>query len=78
MQEWIDWLYDIFVTVVTFVFSLFGFDLSKRSVETAPSVSQPSESPSAVSDSPKEEHMEKVEPVAESEKPATESDEQLP
>ena len=36
MSEWIDWLYDIFVSIVTFVFSLFGFDLEKRSVPMAP------------------------------------------
>jgi hypothetical protein len=37
MQEWIDWLYDLFVSITTFVFALFGFDLSKRTVEIAPS-----------------------------------------
>lgn len=26
------WLYDIFVTIVTFILGLFGFDLKKRSV----------------------------------------------
>ena len=26
------WLYDIFVTIVTFIMGLFGFDLKKRSV----------------------------------------------
>ena len=28
----LDWLYEIFVTIVTFVMSLFGFDLNNRSV----------------------------------------------
>jgi hypothetical protein len=28
-----DWLYDIFVSIVSFVLSLFGLSLDKRSVE---------------------------------------------
>lgn len=53
MQEWIDWLYELFVSVVTFVFSLFGFDLNKRTVELGPST------PSDV----EKEHVEEVEQV---------------
>jgi hypothetical protein len=34
----LSWLYDIFVAVVTFVMSLFGFDLKKRSVTFADDV----------------------------------------
>jgi len=57
MQEWIDWLYDLFVSITTFVFALFGFDLSKRTVEMGPS---------KPSDAEKEhvEHVEQVEHVA--------------
>jgi len=33
----LDWLYEIFVTIVTFVMSLFGFDLNNRSVALEPS-----------------------------------------
>jgi hypothetical protein len=28
----LSWLYDIFVTIVSFIMGLFGFDLKKRSV----------------------------------------------
>jgi hypothetical protein len=31
----LDWLYDIFVSIVTFFLGLFGFDLKKRSVSFA-------------------------------------------
>lgn len=57
----LDWLYDIFVAIVTFVMSLFGFDLDKRSValESAPK-------------EPAEEVKEPVEPVAEPAETATE------
>ena len=34
----LSWLYDIFVTLVTFVMGLFGFDLKKRSVTFADDV----------------------------------------
>jgi hypothetical protein len=54
MQEWIDWLYDLFVSITTFVFALFGFDLSKRTVEMGPS--KPSDA--------EKEHVEQVEQVA--------------
>ena len=54
MQEWIDWLYDLFVSITTFVFALFGFDLSKRTVEMAPS--KPSDA--------EKEHVEQAEQVA--------------
>jgi hypothetical protein len=48
----LDWLYELFVTIVTFVMSLFGFDLNKRSVALESSA-----------DAPKEEKAEHVEPV---------------
>jgi hypothetical protein len=69
MQEWIDWLYELFVSVVTFVFSLFGFDLSKRTVEMGPST------PSDVEKEPVEKveqvaKVEHVEPIAEPVEPA--------
>jgi hypothetical protein len=54
MQEWIDWLYDLFVSLVTFVFALFGFDLNKRTVELGPSTPSDAE----------KEHVEQVEQVA--------------
>jgi len=54
MQEWIDWLYDLFVSITTFVFALFGFDLSKRTVEMGPP--KPSDA--------EKEHVEQVEQVA--------------
>lgn len=53
MQEWIDWLYQVFVSIVSFVMSLFGFDLDKRTVELGPS------KPSDV----EKEHVEQVEQV---------------
>ena len=37
IQDFIDYLYDLFVSLTTFVFALFGFDLSKRTVELGPS-----------------------------------------
>lgn len=54
MQEWIDWLYQVFVSIVSFVMSLFGFDLDKRTVELGPS--KPSDA--------EKEHVEEVEQVA--------------
>ena len=53
MQEWNDWLYDLFVSITTFVFALFGFDLSKRTVEMGPS--KPSDA--------EKEHVEQAEQV---------------
>lgn len=67
MQEWIDWLYELFVSVVTFVFSLFGFDLSKRTVEMGPSTPSDVEK-EQVEQVAKVEHVvkvEHVEPIAE-------------
>ena len=34
------WLYDIFVAIVSFVMSFFGFDLKKRSVSFASDVNE--------------------------------------
>lgn len=33
----LEWLYELFVSIVTFVMSLFGFDLDKRTVALEPS-----------------------------------------
>ena len=47
----LSWLYDIFVTLVTFVMGLFGFDLKKRSVTFADDVKDtPKESVTASPD----------------------------
>ena len=40
----LDWLYDIFVTIVSFILGLFGFDLKKRSVTFADEVEKKEES----------------------------------
>jgi hypothetical protein len=37
------WLYDIFVAIVSFVMSFFGFDLKNRSVTFAPDVKEDEE-----------------------------------
>ena len=58
----LDWLYEIFVSIVTFIMSLFGFDLNKRSVAL-----ESSDAPKAeqVEQAEKAEQIEKAEPVAE-------------
>lgn len=39
------WLYDIFMTIVSFIIGLFGFDLKKRSVTFADEVEKKEEAP---------------------------------
>jgi len=71
MQEWIDWLYDLFVSITTFVFALFGFDLSKRTVEMGPS--KPSDAEKEhVEQAEQVEHVAKVEHVEPNAEPVAE------
>ena len=63
----LDWLYEIFVSIVTFIMSLFGFDLNKRSValeSSAPKAEQVEQAEKA-EQVEQAEQAEHAEPVAE-------------
>lgn len=50
----LDWLYNIFVTIVSFILGLFGFDLKKRSVTFADEVEKKEETDDKSQETPVE------------------------